>query len=215
MLKSPVKLALYDNSWYRPGGSFLKRTIWFFVGQPILRCSWMPFSGIRVVLLRLFGARIGKDVVIKPAVDVKYPWHLEIGSNCWIGERVWIDNLTTVRLGSNVCVSQGAYLCTGNHDWTDPAFGLIVAPIELADAAWVGARSILTPGTTLGIGAVAAAGAVVGGCVPDFHIVAGNPAQFIKQRIVQAEPKMSSAHSATTANAPSAGVRTKTSEVCS
>lgn len=182
----PVDLQRYDNSWYHPGGSFLKRTLWFFLGQPILRAAWIPSSTLRVALLRLFGATIGRGVVIKPSVDVKYPWHLVIHDHVWIGEHVWIDNLTTVRVESNVCISQGAYLCTGNHNWTDPHFGLIVAPILLREGSWAGAKSILTPGSVLGVHAIAAAGSVISGTIPDHEIHAGNPAKFVKIRVIQA-----------------------------
>ena len=182
---TPIELQHYDNSWYHPGGSFLKRTLWFFLGQPILRAAWIPSSALRVALLRLFGARIGQGVVIKPSVDVKYPWHLVVGDHCWIGEHVWVDNLTTVRVESNVCISQGAYLCTGNHDWTDPHFGLMIAPILLREGSWAGAKSILTPGAVLGLGAIAAAGSVITGAVPDFEIYAGNPARFLKPRTIK------------------------------
>lgn len=181
----PIQLSTYDNSWYRPGASVLKRAAWFFLGQPIVRSSWIPSSSLRTGLLRAFGARIGKGVVIKPAVDIKYPWHLVVGDHCWIGERCWIDNLTTVRLGDNVCISQGAYLCTGNHDWSDPGFGLMIAPIQLGDGAWAGAKCVLLPGVVLGAGAVAAAGSVVSGVVPDFEIHAGNPARLVRRRGVR------------------------------
>ncbi len=211
-VKPVMQLGQYDNSWYHPGGSLLKRTLWFFLGQPILRGSWMPFSGMRVRLLRIFGARIGTGVVIKPAVDVKYPWHLEIGNDCWIGERVWIDNLTRVQIANNVCISQGAYLCTGNHDWSDPAFGLIIAPVVLSDGAWAGACCILTPGTVLGVGAVAAAGAVVSGNVPDFHIMAGNPAQFRKLRVVKSNTRHTPAE---VISFVSAEAQANDTEVCS
>ncbi len=180
-----VQLSSYDNSWFNPGGSKLLRAAWFFVGQPVVSSAWIPSSGLRVSLLRFFGARIGQGVVIKPSVQVKYPWHLVIGDHCWVGEHVWIDNLTTVRLESNVCLSQGAYLCTGNHDWSDPAFGLIIAPIHLSEGSWAGAKSILTPGCVLGRGSVAAAGAVIVGAVPDFEVYVGNPAEFAKVRRVQ------------------------------
>ncbi len=182
---TPIHLDTYDNSWYSPGGSFLKRTAWFFLGAPLLRSAWIPSSSFRVHLLRAFGARIGNGVVIKPSVLVKYPWHLVIGDHCWIGEHCWIDNLTTVRIGSNVCLSQGAYLCTGNHNWSDPSFGLMIAPIQLNDGSWAGAKCILTPGCVLGEGAVAAAGAVVTGSVPDYQIYAGNPAAFVKMRTIR------------------------------
>jgi putative colanic acid biosynthesis acetyltransferase WcaF len=180
-----VNLRNYDNSWYNPGGSFLKRTAWFFIGQPIVRSALIPSSRLRVSLLRAFGAHIGERVVIKPSVLIKYPWHLVIGDDCWIGEHCWIDDLTTVRIDDNVCISQGAYLCTGNHDWSDPAFGLMIAPIQLCEGSWVGAKSILTPGAFLGKGAIAAAGAVIVGSVPDFEIYAGNPAHFIKRRVIR------------------------------
>ena len=185
MPPNPIRLGDYDNSWYSPGRSSAWRAAWFFLGAPIVSSSILPSSAVRVLLLRLFGAKIGQGVVIKPGVVVKYPWHLVIGDHCWLGERCWIDNLTTVRLGSNVCVSQEAYLCTGNHDWRDPAFGLMIAPIQLNDGAWAGARSILTPGTVLGQGAVAGAGSVVSGIVPDFEIYAGNPAAFVKKRLLR------------------------------
>ena len=180
-----VQLGRYDNSWYDPGGTSLKRALWFFFGQTILRSAWIPSSGLRVGLLRAFGARIGAGVVIKPSVDVKYPWHLVIGDDCWIGEHCWIDNLTTVRLGNDVCVSQGAYFCTGNHNWSDPAFGLRMAPIQLGDGSWAGAKCILTPGVVLEPGAIAAAGSVVSGTVPRFQIFAGNPARFVRHREIK------------------------------
>lgn len=180
-----VELKEYDNSWYHPGGSFAKRVMWMLFGQPIFASAWLPSSGLRVRLLRAFGARVSEGVVIKPGVKVKYPWHLELGAHCWIGEDCWIDNLTTVRVGRNACISQGAYLCTGNHDWSDPGFGLRIEPIQLGEGAWAGARSVLTPGTMLGAYAVVAAGAVVKGCVPEFEIHAGNPAQFVKMRRIR------------------------------
>ena len=182
---SLVELKTYDNSWYHPGGSFFKRALWMLLGQPLFASHWMPSSGVRVHLLRAFGARVGMGVVIKPAVKVKYPWHLEIGDHCWIGEECWIDNLTTVRVGANACISQGAYLCTGNHDWSDPGFGLRIEPIQLGEGAWAGAKCVLTPGTVLGAYAVAASGAVVSGCVPEFAIYAGNPAEFVKTRKIK------------------------------
>ncbi len=181
---SLVDLSRYDNSWYQPGGSFARRALWMLIAQPVFASPWLS-SSLRIRLLRAFGARVGQGVVIKPAVQVKYPWHLELGDHCWIGEHAWIDNLTTVRIGANCCISQGAYLCTGNHDWSEPGFGLMIAPIQLCEGSWAGAKSILMPGTTLGCYAIAAAGAVVRGNVPDFEIHAGNPAQFAKTRTIR------------------------------
>ena len=102
-----IDLGNYNNSWYSPGRSNVWRAAWLFLGLPLFRSSLLPFSGLRVALLRMFGADIGNGVVIHSEVIVKYPWHLQVGAHCWIGERAWIDNLTTVRLGNNVCISQG------------------------------------------------------------------------------------------------------------
>ena len=179
-----VDLSHYDNSWYRPGRSVLWRSAWHFVGLPLLRCSLITSSSFRAGLLRVFGAVVGSGVVMRHGINVKYPWHLSVGDCCWFGEDCWLDSLTSITLGNNVCISQGAYLCTGNHDWSDPAFGLIVSSIRLEDGAWAGAKCILAPGAVLGRGAVAGAGSVITGEVPDGAVFTGNPATFLKTRVV-------------------------------
>jgi putative colanic acid biosynthesis acetyltransferase WcaF len=147
-----------------------------------VRCSLTPSSALRSWLLRLFGGRIGHGVVLKPGIRVKYPWRLSVGDNSWIGEDCWLDNLEQISIGSNSCVSQGAYLCTGNHDWADESFGLIAKPIRLGDGAWVGAKCVVGPGVELGECSVAAAGSVVTKSIPEYEIHAGNPAKFVRRR---------------------------------
>jgi putative colanic acid biosynthesis acetyltransferase WcaF len=181
----PVNLAKFDNSHYHPGRSVLLQAVWFFVGLPILRCACLPSSAARRALLRLFGARIGRRVVLKPGVRVKYPWLLEIGEDTWIGEDVWLDNLAWIRVGSNVCISQGVYCCTGNHDWTDPAFGLVVRPIVVHDGAWIGAKALLCPGVEVGECAVASAGSVATANLEPWTVYAGNPAVAIRTRRIR------------------------------
>jgi len=180
-----VDLAAYDNSWYRPGRSIVVRAIWFFVGLPLLRCQVNPSSAIRRVLLRAFGAAIGKRVVIKPGVRVKYPWRLRVGDHSWIGEDAWIDNLGDVEIGSNVCISQGAYLCTGNHDWSESAFGLRVQGITVNNHVWIGARAIICPGIEIGEGSVIVAGSVVSQPVAAYEVHAGNPARWQSVRNIK------------------------------
>jgi putative colanic acid biosynthesis acetyltransferase WcaF len=182
---SSVDLSTFRNGWYRPGRSRLVQAAWFLFGAPLLRMPTLPFSSIRCALLRMFGARIGKGVVIKPGVRVKYPWLLETGDHCWIGEDCWIDNLALVRLGSHVCISQGAYFCTGNHDWSDPAFGLMVAGISVEDGAWVGAKAVVSPGAAIGECAVVTAGSVITKRVPAFEVHGGNPAVFLRKRQIK------------------------------
>lgn len=186
-MSAHVRLRTYDNSWYTPGRSFLWQVLWLFFGLPLFRTPWLPFSGLRVALLRAFGAKIGTGVVIHSEVSVKYPWHLRVGDDCWVGERVWIDNLTTVQLGSDVCLSQDCYICTGNHNWSDPAFELIVQGVELGNASWAAARSVLLPGVVLGEGAIAGAGSVITRSVPPWEIHTGNPAAFVRRRDIQSK----------------------------
>src|SRR6267378_3098885 len=98
-----VDLSKFDNSWYRPG-SFLKRLLWYVVSALFVK-TYAPFpSRFKRQLLLFFGAKIGRNVVIKPNINIKYPWHLELGDNVWLGEGVWIDNLATISIGSNVCI---------------------------------------------------------------------------------------------------------------
>lgn len=125
------------------------RAIWYVTNALFFRSSLLGLlpSSVKAAILRGFGARVGRGLVMKPRVDIKAPWFLEIGDNVWLGERVWIDNHTTVRLGSNVCVSQGAYLFTGNHDWSDPAFAFFCKPITIGDSVWVTAFSVIEPGS--------------------------------------------------------------------
>jgi putative colanic acid biosynthesis acetyltransferase WcaF len=179
-------LSSYNNSCYSPERNKLVCALWFLVGLPLIRLQLLPFSSVRRFILRFFGAQIGRGVVLKPGLRVKYPWLLSIGDHTWIGEDVWIDNLIKVKIGSNICISQGAHLCTGNHDWSDPAFGLRVQPIVLEDGAWIGARALICPGVTVGQCGVAAAGSVVTKSIPAFEIHSGNPARFVKRRVFHA-----------------------------
>jgi putative colanic acid biosynthesis acetyltransferase WcaF len=181
-------LARYDNSWYSPGRNLFVRSLWFFLGLPILRSSLVPSSALRRGLLRIFGASVGKNVVLKPGIVVKYPWLLSVGENSWIGERVWIDNVAQVDIGPNVCISQAAYLCTGNHDWSDPTFALVLGPITVNRGAWLGARSIICPAVRIGERAVICAGSVVTKDVPVDEVHAGNPARFVRLRQLQDSP---------------------------
>jgi putative colanic acid biosynthesis acetyltransferase WcaF len=178
----PIKLELYDNSWYHPGRHKILQIAWYYLGLPLLRSWVVPFPVIKCLILRVFGAKIGRNVVIKPGVRVKYPWRIKIGNFVWIGEDAWIDNLANIEIEDNVCLSQGVYLCTGNHDWSDQAFGLRIAPIHLSSGCWLGAKSCILPGVCVGVGGIVAAGSVVVKDVPAWEIHSGNPAAFRKHR---------------------------------
>jgi putative colanic acid biosynthesis acetyltransferase WcaF len=178
-------LSSFRNSTYDPGRGAIVRTLWYYCSLLMFESGWLPVSGIKVQILRLFGARIGRSVVVKPHVRIKYPWRLAIGDHCWIGQNVWIDNIEDVSIGDHVCVSQLAYFCTGSHDHRTPAFDLLAKPIQVETGAWIGARATLTGGVTVHANAIAAAGAVVVKSVPAATIVGGNPAREIGQRNCQ------------------------------
>lgn len=176
-------LSTYNNSWYQPG-SLLKRVLWFVVNELVLKNPLNPSSTLKIFWLKCFGAQIGTNVVIKPSVNIKYPWKLKMGNHCWIGEGVWIDNLEQVSIGDNACISQGALLLCGNHNYKSPAFDLIVKPIILEPGAWIGAKSIVGPGVIVGSHAVLSLGSVATNNLEPYGIYRGNPATKIKTRTI-------------------------------
>jgi putative colanic acid biosynthesis acetyltransferase WcaF len=183
-----IDLRLTSRRGYHPGRSYAYRALWLIVEALIMLNPIVTPYALKRWILRQFGARIGRGVLIKPDVHVKYPWHLEIGDNAWIGERVWIDNFVRVRIGANSVVSQGAYLCTGNHDWADPGMGLVVKPITIDDGAWVGAFARIAPGVTVGREAVVTLGSVLLQDAAPRSIYVGNPAILVRERLIRAQP---------------------------
>lgn len=177
-----VDLSKYNNKWYQTGGGLLKRVLWHLVNAFIVKSYLVPISSIKVMALRLFGAKIGRSVVIKPGVNIKYPWKLSIGNFCWIGENVWIDNLEKVTLEDHVCLSQGAFLLCGNHDYKKVTFDLRVLPIVIQSGAWIGAKSIVCPGVTVGSHAVLTVGSIALCDLEPNFIYKGNPAVACKER---------------------------------
>lgn len=175
-------LSAYNNYPYHPGGSALKRLLWLYVNALLFKTSLLPVSSMKIGLLKLFGAKVGEQVVIKPCVNIKYPWLLTIGSYCWIGENVWIDNLVQVTLGNHVCLSQGALLLTGNHNYKSVSFDLITGPIDLEDGVWICAQATVCPGITIGSHAVLTTGSVAVSNLEANGIYQGNPAVKIRSR---------------------------------
>lgn len=163
----------------------IKRILWFYINAIIFKTALFPSSRLKVQLLRLFGAHIGKRIVLRPGVNIKHPWLLQVGDHSWIGENVWIDNLVSVHIGSHVCISQGALLLTGSHNYKDPAFGLITGNIILEDGVWIGAKAIVNQGITAGSHAVLSAGSVATKNLEPWFVYQGNPAVKIRTRTIQ------------------------------
>lgn len=180
-------LSTFDNRWFDPGAGALKRLCWYLVNAVFFNShALMPYS-FKSGMLRAFGAKVGKGVVIKPHVNIKYPWKLSLGDHCWIGEKVWIDNLDQVQIGDHACISQGALILSGNHDYRQPTFDLIVKPISIGVGAWIGARSIVTQGVHVGEHAVLVVGSVASSDLDPWWIYRGNPAEKVKQRTMKGE----------------------------
>jgi putative colanic acid biosynthesis acetyltransferase WcaF len=177
-------LSKFNNSWFDTGGNVMSRTLWYFINIAVLKGP-MPFMRPKRFWLRVFGAKIGKGVIIKPHVSVKYPWNLEIGDHVWIGENVWIDNLGKVKIGSNVCISQGAMILSGNHNFSKSSFDLMVKEITIEEGAWLGAKSLVCQGVTIGSHAVLSVSSVASENLEPYTIYRGNPAVKIKDRVIE------------------------------
>lgn len=147
------------------------------------RSGLVPVSSILVFILRLYGAKIGKDVRIKPYIYIHYPWKLTIGDYSWLAE-CRIENLAEVSIGKNVCVSQNAMLLTGNHNYKKVDFDLITKPIILEDGAWIGANATVCPGVIAASHAVLTVGAVATKNLDAYAVYQGNPAVKIKDRVI-------------------------------
>lgn len=176
-----MNLSGYKSN-YNHQKSVLIKVVWYFVSLLVFESAWFPFYRFKIKLLRLFGAQIGFGLVLKPKVYIKYPWILEIGNNVWIGEGVRIDNLAEIKIGSNVCISQNAFLLTGNHDYRSDTFDLMIGSITIQDEVWVGASVIVCPNTILSKGTVVSVGSVISGTTLVNQVYRGNPALAIRPR---------------------------------
>jgi len=177
-----IDLSKYNNSWYNPG-SKIKIILWMIFSYLFFTTNFPFPNKIKTLILRRFGATIKDGVVIKPNVRIKYPWFLTIGYNSWIGEDVWIDNLCDVTIGDNCCISQGAMLLTGNHDYKSETFDLIIKEITLEDGCWVGAKSVVCPSITLHKNSILTVGSIATSNLIESSIYQGNPATFKKYRL--------------------------------
>ncbi|WP_082911458.1 WcaF family extracellular polysaccharide biosynthesis acetyltransferase [Pedobacter psychrophilus] len=171
----------FDTKDFQHGASTLKQLLWYFTSCLFFRSGLVPFSIVLVWFLKLFGAKIGKDVRVKPYVHIKFPWKLELGDHSWLAE-CYIENLAAVIIGKNCCVSQNATLMTGNHNYKSPYFNLITKPIILEDGVWIGASAIVCPGIIAKSHSVLSVGSIATKDLEAFSIYQGNPAVKIRER---------------------------------
>ena len=173
----------FDKKDFDAGASSLKILIWYFTSAIFFRSGLMPFSIVLVGVLRLFGATIGKDTRVKPYAHIKYPWRLTMGDHSWIAE-CYIENLSHVTIGKNVCLSQNCMILTGNHDYSKSGFDLITKEIVLEDGVWIGARAIVGPGVTAHSHSVLTVNSVATKDMEAYSIYQGNPAVKIRDRVI-------------------------------
>lgn len=182
-----IFLETFDNRTFDKNAGWWKRLLWLYVNALFFKSSLFPMMRFKKWLLVAFGAKVGAGLVIKPSVHIKFPWKLELGNHVWLGEHVWIDNLDRVRIGNNVCLSQGALLLTGNHDYTLSSFDFRNAPIVLEDGVWIGAKAVVCPGVRCRSHAILTVGSVATGELAPYVIYQGNPARPIRKRIFKEE----------------------------
>lgn len=159
------RLAGFTGRGYDKGRSFMWQALWFATQSLLFGAWWFPLR-LRPRLLRLFGAQVGRGVRIRHHVRVLWPWKLAIGDDSWIGEGVWLLNLESIAIGSDVCISQEAFLCTGSHVHADETFEFDNRPITVSNSAWIAAQALVLRGVRVGEGALVGARAVVAREVP-------------------------------------------------
>jgi putative colanic acid biosynthesis acetyltransferase WcaF len=183
-----IDLSLAGKGNYERRVSRFTEALWFVVEACIINNKLIPVSGLRVALLRLFGAKIGPNCRFVHPIRVKAPWNLEVGANSWFGVDAWIYNQAPIRIGANVCISQGAFLTTGSHDYAT-TMDLHVAPIVIEDGVWIASKCVVQMGVTIGRSALVTPLSVVHRSLEADGIYGGNPAQFIKKRFSQARAR--------------------------
>lgn len=158
--------------------------LWWLIQATLFAWSPQFMYGWRAFLLRLFGAEIGNNVIVRPTVRVTYPWKLAIGNNSWVGDDVVLYTLGRISIGDDAVVSQKSYLCAGGHNYRSEKFDIFADPIVIEDECWVASDVFVAPGVTIGKGAVVGARSSVFNNLPEGMICLGSPAKAVKPRAV-------------------------------
>lgn len=174
------KFVLPENFRGRPG--WVVQSWWLVQGTLF---AWSPqfLYAWRRFLLRLFGAKIGRNVLVRPTARITYPWKVSIGDFSWIGDNVTLYSLGEIEIGANTVISQSSYICTGGHDFTKPTFDIYAIPIIIGDQVWIATDVFVAPGVHIGDGAVVGVRSTVLQNLPPGKICYGSPARPIKDRL--------------------------------
>jgi putative colanic acid biosynthesis acetyltransferase WcaF len=182
-----IDLQRYDQAGFdrgRPGWYVL---VWWLVQGIAFPLTPHPLNGLRCQLLRLFGAKIGAGVLIRPTARFTYPWKVEIGDCSWIGDDVVFYSLEPIKVGQHCVISQKTYLCTGSHDITDPRFALQTAPIAIGNGTWIATDCLITQGVTIGANSIVGARSSVFGSLPAQQVCWGTPCRPRHARAMKPE----------------------------
>ncbi len=177
-----LQLDKFDRSGFEYGRPGLYVLLWFLVQDTLFRFSPLPCYGFRRWLLRLFGARVGRGVLIRPRARIHYPWRLEIGDYSWVGDDAWLYSLGEIRIGAHSAISQKCFICTSGHDFKSPYFKNVVKPIVIGSGVWVAADVFVAPGVTIGDNAVIGARSTVFRDMPADTLCYGNPCRPVRKR---------------------------------
>lgn len=180
-----IDLRTYDQSHFDRG-----RPSWFILLWWLVQAITFPLtphfaSGLRCWILRRFGAKIGQGVLIRPTARFTYPWKIRVGDYSWIGDDVVLYSLDEIRIGQHCVISQESYICTGSHDMQDPSFGLMTAPVQIGNGAWVAADCFVAPGVTIGANTVVGARSTVTGNLAAGKVAWGSPCKVKYDRMMQ------------------------------
>lgn len=170
------------------GGGAIKVQLWWAVQSTLFRLSPQVMYRWRAFLLRLFGAKIGKNVVIRPSVKITYPWKLTLGDYAWVGDDAVLYTLGTITIGANAVISQKSYLCTGSHDYASTHFDINATPIVIGEKCWLATDVFVAPGVTIGAGTVVGARSSVFKSLPANAVCRGNPAVVTRERVEKVTP---------------------------
>ncbi|MDV2998652.1 MAG: hypothetical protein N5P05_000258 [Chroococcopsis gigantea SAG 12.99] len=170
-----VDLRKYDQSSFDRGRAGWYILLWWSVQGILFPLTLHNLDGVRCGILRLFGAKIGRGVKIRPTARFTYPWKVEIGDWSWIGDDVVMYSIDRISIGSHCVVSQKNYLCTGSHDIAHNAFGLITAPVVVEDGVWIASDCFIAPGVNIGANAVIGVRSNVTKSIPAGQVAWGNP----------------------------------------
>ncbi len=160
---------------------------WWVVQAVAFGCSPQFMYGWRRFVARCFGAKIGKNVLLRPSVKMTYPWKVTIGDHSWIGDEVVLYSLGEIEIGANAVVSQRSYICAASHDFTKPTFDIYAKKVTIEDEAWIATDVFVAPGVTIGQGTVVGARSSVFSDLPAGMVCVGSPARPVKLRLPQTE----------------------------